>query len=73
MRPIVVDVEHPEEVGAVQERRGAQRVEAFLHDRRADAFTARVVTVAGCEQGPAGRDGRLRERQQQLGHHRGRC
>ena len=54
VRPVVVDVEHPEQVGAVEERRGAQRVEAFLDDRRADAFAARVVAVADREQRAGG-------------------
>jgi hypothetical protein len=36
----VVDVEHPEEVGPIEERCRAQRVEPLLDDRRPDAFAA---------------------------------
>ena len=57
VRLVVVDVEHAEQVGPVEQRRRAERVEALLDDRRADALAARVVAVADGEQRPARRDG----------------
>ncbi len=58
----MVDVEHAEEIGAVEKRRGAQRVEAFLDDRGSNAFAAWVVAVADGEQRPTGRDRGARQR-----------
>ena len=57
VRLVVVDVEHPEQVGPVEERRRAQRVEPLLDDGGPDALAARVVAVADREQRPAGGDG----------------
>ena len=62
VRPVVVDVEHPEQLGPVEEGSGAQRVEALLDDGRADVFAARVVAVADREQRAAGRERGVRER-----------
>ncbi len=50
VRPVVVDVEQPEQFRAVDQRRRAQRVEALLDDGRPDALAARVVSVADREQ-----------------------
>ena len=53
VRLVVVDVEHPEQLRAVQERCRAQRVEPFLDDGGADVLAARVVAVADREERPA--------------------
>jgi hypothetical protein len=57
----VVDVEHAQEVRPVEQRRGAQRVEALLDDRGPDGLGALVVPIADREQWPAGRDRSTRE------------
>ena len=61
VRLVVVDVEQAEQLGAVHERRRADRVEALLDDGRPDIGAARVVAVAGREQRSAGGDGRGRQ------------
>ena len=53
VRMVVVDVEHPEQVGPVEERRRAQRVEPLLDDGGPDALAPRVVAVADREHRPA--------------------
>ena len=45
VRLVVVDVEQAEQRGAVEQRRGADGVEALLDDRGPDALAARVVAV----------------------------
>ena len=49
---VVVDVEHPEHLGAVEERRRTERVEAFLDDGGANALAAWVVRVPDGEERP---------------------
>ena len=61
VRPIVVDVEQAEQVGAVEQGRRAQGVEAFLDHRRAHRTAARVVRIADGEQRPTSRHGRARQ------------
>ena len=62
VRLVVVDVEQPQELRAIHQRRGAERVEALLHDGRPDAAAARVVRIAHGEQRPASGDGQRRQR-----------
>ena len=62
MRLVVVDVEQPEELVTVEERGGAQGVEAFLHDRRPDVVAPRVVAVVDREDRPASGHGGRRQR-----------
>ena len=57
MGPVVVDDQEPEEIVAVVERRGADRVEPLLHDRRPEVGRPRVVAVAHGEEREAGRRG----------------
>ena len=61
MRPIVIDVEQPQEGRAVPKRRRAQRVETLPDDRRAHAGTARVVAIADREERTIGLDRRGRQ------------
>ena len=65
-RPVVVDVEQAQQLGAVEERRRADRVEALLHDGGADTRAARVIPIVPREhRSPSlhghGGQGRLRE------------
>ena len=62
VRPVVIDVEQPEQLRAVEERRRAQRVEALLDDGGPDVLAARVVAVVDREERSARGDRRGRER-----------
>ena len=61
VRCVVVHVEEAEHLVAVEQRRGAHRVEALLHHGRADVGAARVVAIVGREQRTAGSDRVVRE------------
>ena len=50
----MIDVEHAQQLRAVQERRRADGVEALLDDGRADVRATRVVAIAHREQRPPG-------------------
>ena len=50
--PIVIQVEDPDGVVALEQRRRTDRVEPLLHDGGPQARHARVVPVAGCVDGP---------------------
>ena len=50
VRLVVVDVEQAEQLGAVEQRRRADGVEALLDDRGTDALAARVVAVVDGEE-----------------------
>ncbi len=60
--PVVVDDQEPEQLGAVVERRGADRVEPFLHHRGADLHRPGIVPVACREERASSRSGLGRER-----------
>ena len=62
MRLVVVDVEQPEELLAIEQRGGAQRIEALLDDRCPDVVAARIVAVVDGEDRPASGHGRRRQR-----------
>ena len=62
VRPVVIDVEQAEQLGAVEQRRGADRVEALLDDRGTDALAARVVAVVDREHRTSRGDRQGRER-----------
>ena len=62
VRPVVVDVEQAEQLGAVQQRGRAQRVEALLDHCGTDVLATRVVAVVDREERPQGRHRRGRER-----------
>ena len=62
VRSVVVDVEQPEQFGAVEERHRAQGVEALLDHRRPHRRSARIVGVAGRIERLPGDHGRRGER-----------
>ena len=61
VRLVVVDVEHPEQVAAIEQWGGAERVEALLDDGRADTLATWIIGIADREEGAAGDDGGGRE------------
>ena len=54
--PVVVDVQHAEELPAIEQRSDADRVEALPDDVCPDVGSARIVAIADGEEWPAGGD-----------------
>ena len=54
--PVVVDVQHAEELPAIEQRSDADRVEALADDVCPDVGSARIVPIADGEEWPAGSD-----------------
>ncbi len=51
--PVMTEIQHPDRIIAVEERRGADRVEALLHHGRPERPASHVVAVGRHEQRPA--------------------